>query len=138
MRLLLWMALSAKFSALAFIPVSTSRFMNKNDFKNQETFKLFHPTQKNIATTTTTTSKISSSIGDMFAGITGSAPAKLDPPIDLLSGTTIDPSLSNVDLQCVYKGSKDGWSAVNFHNCVDGRGSALVVALNSSGKRFGG
>jgi len=38
----------------------------------------------------------------------------------------------------VYKASKDGWSAVNFHDCVDGRGSALVVALSRSGKKFGG
>lgn len=74
----------------------------------------------------------------------------------------------------IIQASKDGWSAINFHQCVgemrdddddvfiriafglyiqnthsnhmnmimltkkDGRGSALVVALTKSGKRFGG
>jgi len=80
----------------------------------------------------------SSPLGDFFSGVTGSAPSVLEPPEELLLGTTIDPSKSNVDLACVYKASKDGWSAVNFHQCVDGRGSALVIALTSSGKRFGG
>ncbi|OEU22125.1 hypothetical protein FRACYDRAFT_142586, partial [Fragilariopsis cylindrus CCMP1102] len=41
-------------------------------------------------------------------------------------------------LQCVYKASKDGWSATNFHESVDLRGSALVVCLSKSGKKFGG
>ena len=36
------------------------------------------------------------------------------------------------------KASKDGWSAIDFHKCVDGKGSAIVVALSKSGKRFGG
>lgn len=38
----------------------------------------------------------------------------------------------------MYKASKDGWSAIDFHKCVDGKGSAIVVALSKSGKRFGG
>lgn len=79
-----------------------------------------------------------SSVGDLFSGLTGSAPDKLEPPVGLLSGTSIDPSLPNVDLSCVYKASVDGWSAVNFHSCVDGRGSGFVIVLNQSGKRFGG
>lgn len=77
------------------------------------------------------------SAGDFFSGITGIAPTNLEPPEGLLSGTSIDPELDRVDLQRVYKASKDGWSAVDFHKCVDGRGSGLVVALTSSGKRFG-
>lgn len=58
--------------------------------------------------------------------------------MELLAGTSIDPDSSSVDLECVYKASTDGWSAVDFHRAVDGRGSALVVALSKSGKRFGG
>ena len=38
----------------------------------------------------------------------------------------------------LFQASKDGWSAINFHECVDGKGSAIVVALSKSGKRFGG
>lgn len=80
----------------------------------------------------------SSPLGDLFSGITGQAPASLEYPEDVLVGTNIDPSKSNVDLQCVYKASRDGWSAINFHDSVDGRGSALVVVLSKSGKKFGG
>mmetsp|Transcript_29221 Transcript_29221/g.64434 ORF Transcript_29221/g.64434 Transcript_29221/m.64434 type:complete len:270 (-) Transcript_29221:40-849(-) len=81
----------------------------------------------------------SSPLGDIFSGITGRAPESLQYPSDgLLTGTNIDPDRPNVDIQRVYKASKDGWSAVNFHDCVDGRGSALVVALSRSGKKFGG
>jgi len=58
--------------------------------------------------------------------------------VELLSGTSIDPDSPRVDLQCIYKASADGWSAVDFHRAVDGRGSALVVVLSKSGKRFGG
>eukprot|EP00563_Minutocellus_polymorphus_P000265 CAMPEP_0181026074 /NCGR_PEP_ID=MMETSP1070-20121207/3442_1 /TAXON_ID=265543 /ORGANISM="Minutocellus polymorphus, Strain NH13" /LENGTH=273 /DNA_ID=CAMNT_0023103235 /DNA_START=22 /DNA_END=843 /DNA_ORIENTATION=+ len=80
----------------------------------------------------------SSSLGDLLSGITGQAPASLNYPADVLEGTNIDPSRSSIDLQCVYKASRDGWSAINFHESVDGRGSALVVVLSKSGKKFGG
>ena len=79
-----------------------------------------------------------SSFGDVFSGITGRAPASLEFPLSVLDGTNIDPAKSNVDLQCVYKASEDGWSAIDFHNKVDSRGSALVVCLSNSGKKFGG
>lgn len=62
----------------------------------------------------------------------------MDPPVDVLAGTSIDPSRDGVDLGLVYKATKDGWSAIDFHRCVDDRGSAIVVALSKSGKRFGG
>ncbi|KAL7485809.1 hypothetical protein ACHAW6_011404 [Cyclotella cf. meneghiniana] len=80
----------------------------------------------------------SSSLGDLFSGITGLAPSSLEPPRGVLSGTSIDPTREDVDLGRVYKASVDGWSAIDFHKCVDGKGSALVVALTKSGKRFGG
>mmetsp|Transcript_15126 Transcript_15126/g.19765 ORF Transcript_15126/g.19765 Transcript_15126/m.19765 type:complete len:189 (+) Transcript_15126:128-694(+) len=72
------------------------------------------------------------------AAMFGVAPDALSPPINLLEGTNIDPSRDNVDLQCCYKASKDGFSATAFHNCVDNRGSALVIALSSTGAVFGG
>eukprot|EP00591_Stephanopyxis_turris_P011831 CAMPEP_0195512564 /NCGR_PEP_ID=MMETSP0794_2-20130614/4476_1 /TAXON_ID=515487 /ORGANISM="Stephanopyxis turris, Strain CCMP 815" /LENGTH=272 /DNA_ID=CAMNT_0040640373 /DNA_START=102 /DNA_END=920 /DNA_ORIENTATION=+ len=78
-------------------------------------------------------------LGDVWAGITKSPPSELDPPVSLLAGTSIDPNNPNVDLTRCYKASVDGWSATDFHRCVDGRGSAVVVALSSSSsKRFGG
>lgn len=78
-------------------------------------------------------------VGDFFSGITGQAPKSLDVPFDdLLSGTNIDPEKDNVDLQCVYKASRDGWSAIDFHESCDGRGSGLVVVLTQSGKKIGG
>lgn len=91
-----------------------------------------------IPSTPRITQLYSSPLGDLFSGITGQAPATLEYPADVLVGTNIDPSKSNVDLQCVYKASVDGWSAINFHDSVDGRGSALVVVLSKSGKKFGG
>lgn len=80
----------------------------------------------------------SSPLGDLFFGVTGVAPSSLNPPVDVLAGTSIDPTRDDVDLGRVYKATKDGWSAVDFHNCVDGKGSAIVVVLSKSGKRFGG
>jgi len=77
-------------------------------------------------------------VGDFLSGITGNAPSSLQPSQSLLENTNIDPSKANVDLKCVYKASRDGFSAVDFHNCCDGRGSGLVVILTSSGKKFGG
>lgn len=46
--------------------------------------------------------------------------------------------LANKELTCVYKGSRDGWSAIDFHEKVDGRGSAVVVCRTRTGKVFGG
>lgn len=77
-------------------------------------------------------------IGNFLSGMTGKAPDSLNPPLSVLEGTNIDPSKPNVDLTCVYKASRDGWSAIDFHENCDGRGSALVVALTTSGKKFGG
>mmetsp|Transcript_24610 Transcript_24610/g.28161 ORF Transcript_24610/g.28161 Transcript_24610/m.28161 type:complete len:266 (-) Transcript_24610:199-996(-) len=77
--------------------------------------------------------------GDFFSAILGQAPKIINVPVvEILQGTNIDPEKSNVDLQCVYKASKDGWSAIDFHNCCDGRGSGLVVVLTNSGKKIGG
>jgi len=80
----------------------------------------------------------SNPVGDLFSGILGVAPSSLNPPTDILAGTSIDPARDDVDLARVYKASTDGWSAVDFHDCVDGKGSAIVVVLSKSGKRLGG
>mmetsp|Transcript_21226 Transcript_21226/g.35026 ORF Transcript_21226/g.35026 Transcript_21226/m.35026 type:complete len:252 (+) Transcript_21226:132-887(+) len=84
------------------------------------------------------TSLQASPLQDVFSGITGIAPSSIEPPTDLLIGTSIDPTRNDVQLERVYKATKDGWSAIDFHNCVDTKGSAIVVALTKSGKRFGG
>eukprot|EP00980_Cylindrotheca_fusiformis_P024246 scaffold11680_cov142-Cylindrotheca_fusiformis.AAC.4 len=77
-------------------------------------------------------------IGNFLSGMTGQSPSSLDPPLHILENSNIDPNKQNVDLQCVYKASRDGWSALDFHNACDGRGSGLVVVLTNSGKKFGG
>lgn len=76
------------------------------------------------------------------------APSRLVNPSlleSILKGTFLDrpqqqqqqqPKVPGV--QCVYKASRDGWSALAFHEAVDGLGSALVVARSLGGKTFGG
>lgn len=86
----------------------------------------------------TTTTLRASPLQDVFSGITGIAPSSIEPPTDLLIGTSIDPTRDDVQLERVYKATKDGWSAIDFHQCADNKGSAIVVALTKSGKRFGG
>ena len=53
-----------------------------------------------------TTKLNSSPIGDLFSGIIGVAPSSLNPPIDVLEGTSIDPTRDDVDLGRVYKVSR--------------------------------
>jgi len=112
------------------INTATGFSLPRNQIKS-----LTHPIQ---STSRTQLKSSSSPIGDLFSGITGVAPSSLEPPKDLLIGTSIDPTREDVELGRIYKATKDGWSAINFHKCVDGKGSAVVVALSKSGKRFGG
>ena len=75
--------------------------------------------------------------GNFLSGITGIPPPTLLDVAwenDLVRLT----SLENVNLECAYKASRDGWSAINFHQGVDERGSGMVVALSRSGVIFGG
>lgn len=65
------------------------------------------------------------------------------PPAQLLPDSTLHSIvdgtfLAQRPLSRVYKASKDGWSAVDFHEAVDGLGSSLVVARTITGKVFGG
>jgi hypothetical protein len=77
-------------------------------------------------------------IGNFISGVTGSAPSQplltRELEAQLVKGT----SLEDKELECVYKASQDGWSAIDFHQKVDEKGSSLVVALTRSGKVFGG
>lgn len=54
----------------------------------------------------------------------------------LLQGTYLGRKSST--LEKVYKATQDGWSALAFHEAVDGKGSALVVAKGNNGAVFGG
>lgn len=54
----------------------------------------------------------------------------------ILAGTYLEPRIDQV--RCVYKASRDGWSALSFHEAVDGLGSALVVVRSIAGQTFGG
>jgi TLD len=76
-------------------------------------------------------------VGNFIAGISGVPPRTLldkSWAVDTVQTT----SLADVDLECAYKASRDGWSAIDFHQAVDERGSGLVVALSRSGSIFGG
>ena len=55
------------------------------------------------------------------------------PPPSLLDGTV----LSGRPLECVYRASRDGWSATKFHKKVDYRGPAIMLATDG-GSPFGG
>lgn len=66
-------------------------------------------------------------------------PARLVSPTVLqaiVEGTFLERA-GNSDLQCVYKASRDGWSATNFHDAADNAGSAVVVGRTLTGKVFG-
>lgn len=82
------------------------------------------------------------SILDTLMAMGGAAPSK---PIlegnkallaSLLEGTYLENSLETV--ACCYKASRDGWSAINFHEKVDNKGSALVLVRTRTGATFGG
>jgi hypothetical protein len=76
-------------------------------------------------------------IGNFISGVAGVPPQTLLDQSweeDVVQGTSLD----GVELECAYKASRDGWSAVDFHEAMDERGSGLVVALSRSGALFGG
>jgi hypothetical protein len=56
----------------------------------------------------------------------------------ILAGTFLQGSVQTDTLVCVYRASRDGWSAIDFHKAVDGQGSGWVVAKMANGKLFGG
>ena len=77
--------------------------------------------------------------GDAFSGVTGILPNSLLSSRELeelVDGTSLGGT--DKDLKCVYKATRDGWSAIDFHKCCDGRGSGLVVCLTKTGKKLGG
>jgi len=74
---------------------------------------------------------------NFFSGVTGIPPSSLLQ--DTWKNSLVDQtSLEGVDLECAYKASRDGWSAIDFHEAVDERGSGLVIALSRTGATFGG
>jgi hypothetical protein len=78
------------------------------------------------------------SVENWISGLTNSPPSKPLLSKEQQDSLTLGTSLQGKELVCVYKASQDGWSAINFHNKVDGKGSALVVALSRTGRLFGG
>ena len=79
-----------------------------------------------------------SSVGSWISGVTNSPPSQPLLTSDLGAALVSGTSLEDKELECVYKASEDGWSAIDFHERVDGKGSSLVVALSRSGQVFGG
>jgi TLD len=64
-------------------------------------------------------------------------------PFELINSSSLESILAGTYMekrkrQRVYKASKDGWSAIAFHEAVDGRGSGVVVARTIGGATFGG
>lgn len=61
---------------------------------------------------------------------------------DITEGTFLQQgrskSSSPADVTCLYKASRDGWSALDFHDKVDNLGSAVVAARSLTGQIFGG
>lgn len=82
------------------------------------------------------------SIFDTVSSIGGLAPSR--PILDgnkamlksLLEGTYLEQSVDNIS--CCYKASRDGWSAIDFHDYCDNQGSGLVLARTRTGVTFGG
>jgi hypothetical protein len=70
--------------------------------------------------------------------------ATIRPPARLISHQKLDSIVEGTflaranNLKCVYKASRDGWSATDFHEAVDGKGSGVVVVRSLTGKVFGG
>lgn len=67
------------------------------------------------------------------------APSQLVSPsvlVSIVAGTNLDKK--RTPLQRVYKASNDGWSAIAFHDAVDGMGSGVLVARGITGVTFGG
>ncbi|GMH99503.1 hypothetical protein TrLO_g5871 [Triparma laevis f. longispina] len=58
-------------------------------------------------------------------------PAALPLPLALLQNTRLDPDTA--DLACVYKASRDGWSASTFHAMCDDAGPGLVICKTRTG-----
>jgi hypothetical protein len=77
-------------------------------------------------------------VGNWISGVTNTPPSQPLLTQTLESELLVGTSLEDKELICVYKGSRDDWSATQFHQCVDEKGSALVVALTRSGQLFGG
>jgi hypothetical protein len=82
-------------------------------------------------------SKTLSSVGNFIAGVTNNPPSTLLSSESLKASLVDGTSLQNKQLARIYKASKDGWTATDFHNNVDEKGSCLVVALTRSGILFG-
>ena len=58
----------------------------------------------------------------------------LMPPLSLLEGS----NLGGKQLERCYQASVDGWTAIDFHRCVDALGSTVIVGRTVDGARIGG
>ena len=74
----------------------------------------------------------------------GASLSLLSPSSSLVSPPTLNTIvegtfLQDKPLECVYQATRDGWSALDFHEAVDERGSAVVVVQTFLGNKvFGG
>ena len=63
----------------------------------------------------------------------GIAPAQIEVPLEVLEGTYLE----DKELERCYKASRDGWSALDFHQRVDFKGACVLVGETIGGARFG-
>mmetsp|Transcript_19157 Transcript_19157/g.18500 ORF Transcript_19157/g.18500 Transcript_19157/m.18500 type:complete len:189 (+) Transcript_19157:175-741(+) len=61
-----------------------------------------------------------------------------DPDKILVRQLLKNTNLETRDLQLIYDGDVDGWTAVNFHKKLDKKGPAVVLGKSVSGGVFGG
>ena len=45
--------------------------------------------------------------------------------------------LEGRELECIYRASRDGWTARQFHQCCDVKGPCVVIATTDTGAQFG-
>lgn len=85
-----------------------------------------------------TTSTSLSSVGSWISGVTNTPPSAPLLTHELQASLVSNTILQDKDLARVYKATSDGWTAIDFHRCVDEKGSCLVAALTRSGQLIGG
>lgn len=122
-------------NSIAFVTPST-----RQQFRRSSSLAAFNSVQPLLETVQDLDPKVAATVALMpafFLLLSTRPPAKLVSDATL-AGIVEGTFLANKPLACVYKASRDGWSAVDFHEAVDGRGSGVVVARSLTGAVFGG
>ncbi len=60
-----------------------------------------------------------------------------DQPETLINWLKVTPAFTNASDKLLYRASRDGWTAANFHSCCDNKGPTVTV-VKSGNYIFGG